>query len=238
MATYNGEKYIKEQVTSILRQLSDNDELVVSDDNSIDRTIDILNEFNDNRIKIYHFLRAKDKLTPHILAASNFENALRHVQGDYIFLSDQDDIWAPNKVNRFLENIESYDLIMSDCCYIIDNEIKYDTSFCKGKSPIHNYLIKFPSYHGCCIAFRKSLLNVALPFPKKLSLHDGWLGLLAESIGKVGFINEKLTYYRVHNNNVSVGKRKNSILYMISYRLYIYRHLFTRIINCRTKNKK
>ena len=84
MATYNGEKYLREQVGSILTQLGENDELVVSDDGSTDSTIDILKSYNDPRIKI--FIN-----TGRHGVNSNFENALRHADGDYIFLSDQDD---------------------------------------------------------------------------------------------------------------------------------------------------
>ncbi|GAB6011246.1 glycosyltransferase [Viscerimonas tarda] len=240
MATYNGTKYIKEQVESILCQLSDDDELIISDDASTDNTIAILSELKDSRIKIYNFQRNKKGLSNHILTTSNFENALKQAKGEFIFLSDQDDIWDANKLKIFLENFEGNDLVVSDCCYIIDDEIRHNTSFCNGKSPKRNCLITRPSYHGCCIAFRKSLLNIAFPFPPKLPLHDAWLGMLAENVGKVKFVDEKLTYYRIHNSNVSVGK-KNSYSYMVYYRLYIYVHLLFRLFTkglCFVKNNR
>ena len=89
MATYNGEKYIREQIDSILPQLSDSDELVISDDGSSDSTIDIIQGYNDRRIRLYHNTRHG--------VTWNFENALRQSRGDVIFLADQDDVWKPGK---------------------------------------------------------------------------------------------------------------------------------------------
>ena len=91
MATYNGGKYIKEQIDSILGQLSNNDELIISDDNSTDDTVDIINRISDSRVRLF-FNKQKGY-------TNNFENALKQVRGDIIFLSDQDDIWMDNKVN-------------------------------------------------------------------------------------------------------------------------------------------
>ena len=90
IATYNGAEYLREQVESILSQLEEEDEIVVSDDSSTDTTIEILQSFGDRRIKIFK--------NPAKGFVRNFENALRQAQGDFIFLSDQDDVWLPNKV--------------------------------------------------------------------------------------------------------------------------------------------
>ena len=97
MSTYNGEKYIKEQVDSILSQLSDSDELIISDDLSTDKTLDILSSYNDKRIKVINHQPHKG-LPPHVYATLNFENALKNAKGDYIFLSDQDDVWLEDKL--------------------------------------------------------------------------------------------------------------------------------------------
>ena len=91
IATYNGEKYIREQLDSILPQLGLDDEVIISDDSSTDNTLKIIEEYNDCRIKIF----SNNKFYSPIL---NFENALKKAQGDFIFLSDQDDIWKSNKV--------------------------------------------------------------------------------------------------------------------------------------------
>jgi len=95
MATYNGEKYIYDQLQSILTQLSENDEVIISDNYSSDKTIEIIELFNDPRIKIYFLKKGK--------SIKNFENALLHASRDYIFLADQDDIWLPGKVQIMME---------------------------------------------------------------------------------------------------------------------------------------
>ena len=99
LATYNGEKYIKEQLDSILPQLSANDEIIISDDNSTDDTINIIRSLNDERIKIYV------NKTKGIV--KNFENALNNASGDIIFLSDQDDVWKNDKVKKILSAFSS-----------------------------------------------------------------------------------------------------------------------------------
>ena len=90
MATYNGAQFIKEQIDSILCQLSTEDELIISDDGSTDETLSIINSYKDNRIKVFQHKAAEG--SAFIKATRNFENAMSHAVGDYIFLSDQDDM--------------------------------------------------------------------------------------------------------------------------------------------------
>ena len=99
LATYNGELFLKEQLTSILKQLGDSDEVVVSDDGSTDLTLTILQEFNDPRIKVFHHDKRKQKYS-FDYATHNFENAINNSSGDVIFFSDQDDIWMPDKIEK------------------------------------------------------------------------------------------------------------------------------------------
>jgi glycosyltransferase involved in cell wall biosynthesis len=96
MATYNGAKYIKEQMDSILCQLGKDDEVVVSDDGSTDSTLDIVAEYGDSRIKIVRNTGAHNFIR-------NFENSLKAAHGDYIFLADQDDVWLPDKVAKIMQ---------------------------------------------------------------------------------------------------------------------------------------
>lgn len=85
MATFNGEKFIKEQIDSILCQLSDYDELIVSDDGSTDKTVDIIKSYNDRRISIFNHVRNFETNSLTSIVSSNFENAIKHAKGDYIF---------------------------------------------------------------------------------------------------------------------------------------------------------
>ena len=107
IATFNGEKYIREQLNSILFQLSLQDEVIVSDDGSTDNTISIIKSFNDKRIKI---IDGVHRHSPTL----NFENALKEAKGDYIFLADQDDVWKDDKVKICLKWLQHYDCIISD----------------------------------------------------------------------------------------------------------------------------
>ena len=202
MATYNGEKYIKEQIETILKNLSDNDELVISDDGSSDMTVEIIKSFNDKRIKLIDGPKKGLK--------QNFNNAIKNTSGDIIFLSDQDDIWMDNKVNIVVEcfKLNNYILIQHDAIVVDENDNVLFESFAehrKVKTGIIKNLIK-NSYHGCCIAFRKELKKEILPIPDSIYLHDEWIGLVAELNGKTYFLNEKLMKYRRHSENNSSFK--------------------------------
>ena len=115
MATYNGERYIKEQVSSILQQLGEADELIVSDDGSTDSTLNVLASFHDPRIKVFN--------GPQTGLTYNFENAIKNANGDYLFLSDQDDVWESNKVERMMEALRHYDLVVSDAWISDENAV-------------------------------------------------------------------------------------------------------------------
>jgi len=227
MATYNGEVFLREQIDSILPQLSFDDELIISDDKSNDTTVAIINEFKDNRIKLI-FNQNKKVKRAHP-AISNFENALKHAKGDYIFLSDQDDIWKPNKISLTIEYIKKYDLVLSDCELIDKNGILLYNSFFElnqSKKGLF-YNLKKNSYIGCCMAFKRELLKIILPFPKDIPLHDVWIGFVAELKFKPYFLNEKLICYRRHDNVTSFtgGQSKYGILKKISFRFNCLKYI-------------
>lgn len=228
IATYNGAQYISEQLESILVQLTDDDEIVISDDSSMDSTLEIVASFHDSRIKIF----PNNKFHSPVF---NFENALKKASGDYIYLCDQDDVWEPDKVNLMLSYLENYDLVVSDC-YVTDENLRVITdSFYKLLSPKNgfwNNLLK-NHYMGCCMAFRRSVLQKALPFPPKIALHDVWIGLCAEAFFKTKFIPDKLLKYRRHGGNVSFTTEKSSfsIRYRIAYRIYLLKQIILRLFN-------
>lgn len=227
LATYNGGKYIKEQIDSILIQLGKEDEIIVSDDGSSDMTLDLLKNYQDSRIKIFSNKQKNGVI-------GNFENALRKASGDHIFLCDQDDIWQPNKVSRTLFYLESYDLVVSDCSIIDEkNNIICQSFFDKHNSgPGFWKNIAKNAYLGCCMAFNKDVLDYILPFPKHIAMHDIWIGLSVELNGKTCFSEEVLMFYRRHGNNASSSSEKSnlSISYRLIYRLqmlyYLYRRKF------------
>ncbi|MCT7635635.1 glycosyltransferase family 2 protein [Aliarcobacter butzleri] len=219
MATYNGEKYIKEQLDSILSQIDENDEIIITDDISNDKTVQIIKSFEDNRIKIYV---NKEKLG----ATANFNESLSKASGDVIFLSDQDDIWLNNKVSICLKNLEIYDLIVTNCKVADENlNISHNSYFNlvhSGKGLVKN-LYK-STYLGCCLAFNRNILNAILPIPNNLMMyHDWWIGFVAEQKFKVYFERKPLLLYRRHGNTTSstVGKSKNSLFFKIKSRLQL-----------------
>lgn len=227
LASYNGERFISEQISSILCQLGNTDELVISDDGSKDNTINIIQSYDDERIKLCF------NKGPHS-PIFNFENALRYCSGDIIFLSDQDDVWEENKVVKCLDILNYADLVLHDASIIDSNGNLLDESiFSKRKSCIG----LFPnllqnSYMGCCIAFRANLLKQILPFPRNTPMHDVWIGLITEIFGRTILSTDKLIKYRRHESNVtvSISKSNFSIWKKISFRISLVVNLMKRIV--------
>lgn len=222
MATYNGEKYIKEQLDSIINQLNDNDEIVVSDDGSTDDTIKIIKSYKDVRIKIYE--------GPHNGVKQNFSNAISKCNGKYIFLADQDDIWEDNKVKIILDTFKNIKCtcIVHNCSVFNSNtgNIIYDSFFKvrNSGSGIFKNIFK-NTYIGCCMSFEQKLKKYILPIPNDIEMHDQWIGIINEmKYGKSYFVNDKLIKYRRHADNASqmihypfIKMLKNRILLL--YRL-------------------
>ncbi len=227
MATYNGEKYIKEQLDSILCQIGENDEVIISDDSSTDNTVEIINAFNDDRIKIYKNEKEKGY-------TRNFENALEKASGDIIFLSDQDDIWIEDKVKKMTEILENYDFVVSDNSIVNENLEVINKSHFEVYKTKNGFLtnLLLPRYVGACMAFKKNVLQKSLPFPNnaKLSAHDYWISLIAEMYFKSYKLDEQLLLYRRHGTNASSGgeKSKNSLSHKLKVRLYTLIHLVKR----------
>lgn len=222
IATYNGEKYLKEQLETILSQLKEKDEIIISDDGSTDNTKQIIRQFNDDRIKIIEGPKKGVK--------QNFANAISNCNGKYIFLADQDDLWMENKVEevlKYFNSNSSVKCVLHDCV-VFDSEngnTLFDSFFKyrKCKKGILKNIIK-NSYIGCCMAFDCSLKKRVLPIPQNIEMHDQWIGLLAEKNGEVIFSEKKLIKYRRHACNVSSMKHypfmkmlKNRITLCLEY---------------------
>lgn len=222
LASYNGEKYIENQLHSILVQLSCFDEVIVSDDFSTDRTIEIIDSMKDDRIRL---LKNKKNKSP----IYNFENALNNVTGDIVFLSDQDDVWMPDKIKVTLEYLKQYDLVVSDATLIdADGTVTTDSFYelyGSGAGLFKNlYRNRFL---GCTMAFNRRLLEYALPFPSDIPMHDMWLGLVCEVFGKTKFIDNKLIYYRRHPDTVTTGKHASTFR-MLCWRYSLIKNLVLR----------
>jgi glycosyltransferase involved in cell wall biosynthesis len=225
LATYNGEKFIKKQIDSILKQLSATDELIISDDGSTDNSLSIISSYQDPRIR---FLTNKNKKD----IARNFENALKNATGDYIFLSDQDDIWLDNKVQVITKELQTANCILHNA-HLIDCDGEFLNkdlfSIYGTRKGYWNNIIR-NTYVGCCMAFRKELIPSILPIPASITMHDMWIALIAERKGETKILDNNLMFYRRHDNNASTTSSKSefSRLYQLKYRLHMLYFTLTR----------
>lgn len=223
IATYNGEIFIREQIDSILRQLSSDDEIIVSDDGSTDNTVYIINSIDDKRIRV---IEGPRKQSP----TSNFECALKASKGDFIFMSDQDDVWKPNKVKICMEWLQRYDCVVSDA-EVTDSSLNplYPSLYAIMQvrhGRIYNTIWK-NGYTGCCMAFRHNILEASLPFPKDIPMHDIWIGNVAAYKYNVKFIPDKLILFRRHKETISCNGKgsKYSIWQQMKFRWSIIKNI-------------
>lgn len=215
MATFNGERFLKKQLDSILSQTYKNLEVIVTDDCSNDNTKQILLEYRKKyKIKVYF---NEEKLG----FVKNFEKAISLCSGDYIALCDQDDIWFENKIEILLNEIEDYSLIFSDACLVDEDENILNKSFIKfsgRRIPKKNEFqhLVFSNYiTGCTLMFNKNLISNILPIPNLFPYHDWWIAVQATQKNGVKFCNKSLINYRQHNYNVTgAGKQLNFFMFL------------------------
>ena len=197
MATHNGARFLPRQLETILEQLEDGDELVVSDDASTDATLDIVRACADPRIRLFGGNRFHSPVR-------NFEHALRQARGDILVLADQDDVWLPGRLalvrERFARRPAGPYLMVMDGRVVAEDETVLAESLFRwlnARPGLFRNLF-FNRYPGCCLAFSRELLARALPFPRQLPMHDWWLGLLGEMTGTTEFVPVPTILYRKH----------------------------------------
>lgn len=227
LAAYKGEKYIEQQLRSILCQLGHDDEVVVSDDKPGGMTEKIVRRIMAEDARVV-YVEGKSKGV-----ISNFTNAIRYCKGDKIFLCDQDDVWLPEKVRRVMEAFDEGATVVLHNAYVTDENLNitsYSFFADRGskKGVVSNILKN--SYMGCCMAFDRKLLKKIMPIPKYTPMHDQWIGLIGEIYGKVTLIDTPLIYYRVHGDNVTAGQKASSFAQKLRWRQYITKRLFERVL--------
>ena len=228
MATYNGERYIKQQIASILPQLGPNDELIISDDGSTDGTLGIIRELQMRHSAIALYTG------PGCGVIKNFENALRRAQGDYIYLSDQDDVWLEDKVARVQRELQKpgVDLVVHNGMLVDSklDELGISLFELRDSRPgLLKNLIK-NSFVGCCMAFTAELKDRSLPFPENIEMHDWWIGLVSEVSKSSVFLTDCLIKYRRHDVNVS-SLNHHPLNRMVANRIVFTRALLGRRFN-------
>ncbi len=212
IAVYNGEEYLKQQLVSILEQLNIDDEVIVVNDKSSDDSMNIINSLCDKRITVINN-------ETNLGVVRSFEKALNQTSGDIIFLSDQDDIWMPGKI----EVISKY-MMESQCRAVVSDalvidgqeEVICDSYFTlrqSGPGIWKNFYRN--SYIGCCMAIRSDVKPFILPFPKSIPMHDAWIGMVCDLLGEVKFLPKQLVAYRRHLANQSElqGKDWNKMIH-------------------------
>ncbi len=230
LASYNGESFIFEQLKSILIQMELNDELIIIDDCSTDNSIILIKQIFEkyNRLNTFLFSN-KENLGP----KKSFEEGLKKASKDIIVLSDQDDIWTKNRLQRIKKNLNYFDFCTLNS-YLWDNSNKdlKETSILTfdimppSKSIIRN-IIK-PSFIGCHLAFKAEYLDYILPFPNLVYMHDMYIGIFA-ILSKSLFVDSLPTmYYRRHLNCYT--PKKTSLIFKISIRVrYFLAIIFAKI---------
>lgn len=221
MATYNGAKYLREQVDSILAQLQPGDELVVSDDGSTDTTPEILRSYGD-ALHIVGSGRAGG-------VVRNFSRALSHARGELILLADQDDVWLPGRAERMRAELLQCDLVLTNA-WVVDEQLhQTGVSLFDQLQPSSGFWrnLLSSSFVGCCMGFRRSLLAAVLPLPASAPWHDWLLGLYASLRGRVRQIDAPLLLYRRHDANASLtgGVSRNGALRKVQLRIKVLRAL-------------
>jgi glycosyltransferase involved in cell wall biosynthesis len=202
MAVYNGSEFLRPQIESILAQLRPFDELVVVDDASQDGSYSILEGIKDVRLRLH-----RNDSNAGVLRT--FERALKLASGDILFLSDQDDIWLADKLALAMQVFGSrpqVTMVASDVRLIDEegrtiNESFYATRGRFRGGPVHN-LIK-NKHLGCTLSFRRTMLEIFLPIPPDVPMHDIWFGVLNSLYGRTHFIDRPLVAYRRHGTNAS-----------------------------------
>lgn len=220
ICTYNGEKYIEEQLNSLKKQSVYINEYIICDDNSSDNTCIIVNRYIEKNpelnIKLFRSEKNKGVIR-------NFEFGLKQSNGDYIAFCDQDDVWLPNKIEVSLDKIKEMEqkygkempLLVHTDLLVVDEDLNVISSSFFRQEGLKVYkneavlkaLFLQNNLVGCTMFFNKIAKEVSLPFPKHIIMHDYWLGLVVASKGEIEFINQKTIKYRQHKKNV-VGAKK------------------------------
>ena len=230
MATYEGERYICQQMDSILGQTLKELKLMVSDDGSKDKTREILKEYRNqypDRIVLKHRVQEEDYQNKEQVsgAAMNFFWLLAQASGDYILFSDQDDVWKREKAEKLLKHMKKlekrlgkdYPILVHSDMEVTDEDLNmtapsfFDYQHCNPKrTSFAEVLVENPVTGGGAM-INKALADLLLKVPEACCMHDWWMALTASCFGTISCIREPLYQYRQHENNVLGAKATGSL---------------------------
>jgi len=215
LATYNGEKYLKEQLDSLFSQTVQDFRIIIRDDQSIDKTLKIIKEYQviyQNRIELL-----EDNLG-NLKSSKSFMKLLEYSNSEYVMFCDQDDIWLPTKIeislNKIMElenkNMKDTPLLIFTDLKVVDEQLNVmQESFWRYQklnpkiSKNWKKLLAQNVITGCTMIMNKKAKEVTLPFKLEMMIHDQWIGVNVAKYGKIDYIKEQTILYRQHGNNVA-----------------------------------
>lgn len=212
VTTYNGEKYLQEQLDSILNQTYSDFELVICDDCSSDSTVKILNEYKEKDLRIKVFTNEKN-----LGFKKNFEKAISFCNGDYIAFSDQDDVWNKNKLELSISEIGNNSLLctnseltdsnLNPLGYSMSEVIKVPNDF-SDKTELLKILLHGNFVQGATILAKSNFIKKYLPIPENIIFHDWYFALCAELENGIKYLSPCTMKYRQHISNVTENNKK------------------------------
>ena len=206
MATYNGERFVAQQLRSILAELSDDDEVIVVDDCSMDDTVETAQGVGDRRISLHVNDRNRGEVF-------SFSRAMSLARNEFVFLSDQDDLWIPGRalVMRQRLTASGASVVSSNFAWMNTNgepiEVSYDgvrsSDSNRNLKNIVNIFMGKTTYFGCAMAFRREFVRVIAPIPAFVESHDLWIALASNLVGSNVHLDEKTLRKRKHADNAT-----------------------------------
>lgn len=221
MATYNGEKYLIQQLESLLSQTYQNFEIIARDDGSQDKTLEILRSYNITIID------SKENLGVQRSFGVLLDYAIENSDADYFMFCDQDDVWESDKVELTFAKMQELEkkhsnipILVHTDLKVVDEDLKtLHTSFLSYQrieakyNDLNNLLIQ-NTVTGCTVMINRKLTNLCLPIPRECIMHDWWIGLVASEFGKISYLDKATISYRQHTEN-SVGAKKFNVGYIL-----------------------
>ncbi|WP_371818153.1 glycosyltransferase [Pseudarthrobacter sp. C4D7] len=203
MAAYNGERHIKEQIDSILPELGPNDEVIVVNDCSTDNTSAVVASVRDSRIRLIEAGVNRGYV-------ATFERALGEARGEFVFLSDQDDVWLPGRVERMIAALDGKGMVVSNCKHFDGATGAFHEIRLRAKDSTHHLrnilgiVVGYRLHWGCAMAVRRNLLEQALPFPHYMNeSHDQWLATVGNVNRSIVYLEEDTILHRLHGENLT-----------------------------------
>jgi glycosyltransferase involved in cell wall biosynthesis len=242
IAAYNGEKFIAEQIDSIINQIKHCDEIIIVDDVSKDKTRDILRKYRDDRI-LLHFNEVN------IGACATFEKAIGLARGEFIVLADQDDVWVANRLEKMCALLkEKIGVVSSNFCLInskgeqVQNPTMRPLSTKQSSNFTSNILKLFlgrMQYFGSAMAFNAQLKDIILPFPAYVEAHDHWIAIAGNLVRSNIHLEDITLKRRIHGSNLS-SKKRSFFSKMYSRVIFVLQtgELLRRIVVTNTHGKR